>query len=58
MRARAKLHIKEINGLMQDWRVLCVTTNKDSEKMWSQYADKHKGVVLRIEPNVERDFEI
>jgi hypothetical protein len=55
MRARATEHIKEINAFMQNWRVLCVTTNKESERMWSEYADKHKGVVLRIEPNVAKD---
>jgi hypothetical protein len=55
MRARAKGHIKEINDFMQRMRVLCVTTNKDSERMWSEYAEGHKGIVLRIEPNVEKD---
>jgi hypothetical protein len=55
MRERAQKHIKEINDLMQGWRVLCVTTNKDSEKMWSQYAENHKGIALRIEPNIAKD---
>jgi hypothetical protein len=32
MRARAVTHIKDINDLMQKWRILCVTTNSDSEK--------------------------
>src|SRR5260370_31040770 len=31
MRQRAKDFIKEINEFMQDYRVLCVTTHKDSE---------------------------
>jgi hypothetical protein len=39
MRKRAQTHIKEINDFMQEWRVLCVTTNRDSEKMWSEYAE-------------------
>jgi hypothetical protein len=55
MRARAEEHIKEINELMQGWRVLCVSTKKDSERMWSEYAEDHKGIVLRIEPNVSKD---
>src|SRR5258707_1322369 len=55
MRGRAQTHIKEINDFMQRWRVLCVTTNKDSERMWSEYAENHKGIVLRIEPNVAKD---
>jgi hypothetical protein len=54
MRRRAQMHIKEINDFMQRWRVLCVTTNKDSEKMWSEYAENHNGIVLRIEPNTRR----
>ena len=55
MRARALTHIKDINEFMQRWRVLCVTTNNDSEKMWFEYAESHKGVALRIEPNVAKD---
>jgi Protein of unknown function (DUF2971) len=55
MRARVTAHIEEINAFMQRWRVLCVTTLKDSERMWSEYAEKHKGIVLRIEPNVAQD---
>jgi endonuclease-3 len=55
MRELAKQTIKDINGFLQDYRVFCVTTQNDSEKMWSTYADDHKGIVLRIEPNIEKD---
>ena len=55
MRERSKVFIKWINDFMQDYRVLCVTTRRDSEKMWSTYAEKHNGIVLRIEPNVPKD---
>jgi hypothetical protein len=55
MRALAETTIKEVNQFMQSWRVLCVTTHKDSDKMWSGYADNHKGIALRIEPNVAKD---
>jgi hypothetical protein len=55
MRERAKDFIKEINEFMQDYRVLCVTTHKDSERMWSGYAENHKGIALRIEPKVAKD---
>jgi hypothetical protein len=55
MRERAKAHVEEINTIMQDWRVLCVSANKDSDRMWSEYAEDHKGIVLRIEPNIEKD---
>lgn len=55
MRRRAKEFINEINEFMQDYRILCVTTHKDSEKMWSVYAEAHKGVALRVQPNVAKD---
>jgi hypothetical protein len=54
MRERSKAHIKEINERMQDWRVLCVSTLRDSERMWFRYAESHKGIVLRIEPNIAK----
>ncbi len=55
MRMRAEAFVKEINEFMQSYRVLCVTTHKDCEKMWSGYADNHKGIALRIEPNLAKD---
>jgi hypothetical protein len=55
MRALAESTVKEVNEFIQSWRVLCVTTHKDSEKMWSGYAENHKGIALRIEPNVAKD---
>jgi hypothetical protein len=55
MRALAETTIKEVNQFMQGWRVLCVTTHKDSDKMWSGYAENHRGISLRIEPNVATD---
>lgn len=55
MRARAEAFVREINQFMQGYRVLCVTTLKDSEKMWSSYAENHKGIALRIEPNLAKD---
>ena len=55
MRGRAEVQINIINAIMQDYRVLCVTTHKDSEDMWSRYAENHKGVMLRVEPNIAKD---
>ncbi len=52
MRERSKAFIKEFNQFMQDNRVLCVSTHRDSEEMWSGYADNHKVIVLLIEPNI------
>jgi hypothetical protein len=54
-RKRAQAFIAEINERMQSFRVLCVSTHKDSERMWNEYAEKHKGVSLRIEPNLAKD---
>jgi len=54
-RMRAQAYIAEINEFMQSWRVLCVTTHKDSERMWTEYAEKHKGISLRIQPNLAKD---
>jgi len=55
MRMRAEVHLTEINEYLQDNRVLCMTPHKNSEKMWSCYAENHKGIALRIEPNVAKD---
>jgi len=55
MRERVNEHIREINEFMQNYRVFCVTTHKDSEKMWSDYAEAHKGIALRIQPNAAKD---
>ncbi len=55
MRARAEAFVREINEFMQGYRVLCVTSLNDSEKMWSGYAENHKGIALRIEPNSAKD---
>jgi hypothetical protein len=55
MRARSEAFIDEINEFMQGYRVLCVTTHKDSERMWLDYAENHKGIALRIEGNVAKD---
>ena len=40
---------------MKGFSVLLVTTHKDSERMWTEYAEKHKGVSLRIQPNLAKD---
>jgi hypothetical protein len=55
MRGVAEAVVKEINERMQASRVLCVTTHKDSEKMWDDYAGNHKGIALRIEPNLAKN---
>ena len=54
-RKLAQVQIAEINEHMQGYRVLCVTTHKDSERMWTEYAERHKGVSLRIQPNLAED---
>ncbi len=54
-RGKALAHIVEINEFMQGYRVLCVSTHKDSERMWTEYADKHRGICLRIQPSLAKD---
>ncbi|MGB9429644.1 MAG: DUF2971 domain-containing protein [Gammaproteobacteria bacterium] len=54
-RDRAQAYIAEINEFMQSYRVFCVSTHKDSERMWTEYAEKHKGISLRIQPNLAKD---
>jgi hypothetical protein len=55
VRSLAQSMIDGVNEFMQDYRVLCVTTHKDSEKMWSGYAEDHKGIALRIQGNGAKD---
>lgn len=55
LHATAETTISDVNAFMQGWRVLCVTTHKDTDKMWSGYAENHKGIALRIEPNAQKD---
>src|SRR5258707_900388 len=52
--------IDGVNEFMQRHRVFCVTTHKDSEKMWSGYAENHKGIALRVEASPTKDskFEL
>jgi hypothetical protein len=55
MRASAQAFVTKINEFMQGNRVLCVSTRSDSEELWSDYAENHKGIALRIEPNLAKD---
>lgn len=55
MRLQVAEFLKEINEGLQDFRVLCVSTNIDSERLWSLYAENHKGIALRIEPDLRND---
>jgi hypothetical protein len=55
MRAMSGQFVKEINDFMQGYRVLCVSKHRDSDRMWTRYAGNHGGIVLRIEPCVEKD---
>jgi hypothetical protein len=55
MRRQAESFLKDVNERLQATRVFCVTTLKDSEKMWSSYAENHRGIALRIEPSLAKD---
>jgi hypothetical protein len=58
MRATAEAFVKETNEFMQGYRVLCVTTDRASERMWEDCAEDHQGIVLRIEPSTEKDSKL
>lgn len=47
--------VDEINEFLQSYRVLCVTQNVHSTRMWDEYAQGHRGIAIRIEPNLEKD---
>jgi hypothetical protein len=55
MRVVAAETIKDVNAFMQGYRVFCATTLKASDEMWCGYAENHRGIALRIEPNVAKD---
>lgn len=55
MRQHSAASIAAINDFMQGYRIFCVSVHKHSEQMWCRYAENHKGVALRIKPNVEKD---
>jgi hypothetical protein len=60
MRTTSQAFVKDINDFMQGYRILCVTTDKASERMWEDYAQDHQGIALRIEPSTEKEskFEL
>lgn len=55
LKAVTKETIDELNELLQNYRVLCVTDDKASHRMWESYAANHAGVVIRITPNEAKD---
>jgi hypothetical protein len=55
MKQRNAAYVDEINQHMQRFRILCVSTLNDSERMWSRYGQEHQGIVVRILPNIEKD---
>jgi hypothetical protein len=55
MKKQNRGFVAEINLFMQGWRVLCLSTLNNSERMWTRYAKDHQGIVLRIVPNLGKD---
>jgi Protein of unknown function (DUF2971) len=55
MRVRNAAFVDEMNRQMQSFRILCVSECNLSDAMWNRYAENHKGIVLRIEPNLAKD---
>lgn len=58
MEALAHDTIKDLNVHFQAYRVFCTTTHRDSEKMWNDYAEGHRGIALRIQPNIAKDSHL
>ena len=57
LKATAESVIASFNAILQDTRVLCVTTHRNSEKMWEEYAGKHNGICIRIVRAVQRSLQ-
>src|ERR1700722_2005393 len=55
MKKSTESFIREMNESLQGYRVLCVSERIDLDRMWTLYADNHRGVSLRILPNLEKD---
>lgn len=50
LKNHGEMHLEYINkGLINCFRVLCVTTKCDNNLMWAYYADQHYGCVLELE---------
>jgi hypothetical protein len=58
MKERGVSHVKEINDFMRQFRILCVSEIPNSMRMWSRYAQRHEGVVLGIQPNLQKDSKL
>jgi hypothetical protein len=54
-RAQSQDLLAQLNSSLQTWRVLCVTTDIASERMWSEYAQNHRGAALRITAATAKD---
>src|SRR5258708_36928603 len=54
MRTKNASFVDEINDFMQGYRILCVSTLNDSERMGERYAQSNEGIVLRITPNAKK----
>lgn len=55
MQNLAKNMVAELNGFLQNHRVLCVSDDHTSIPMWERYAADHSGIILRITPNENKN---
>ena len=49
---RLNAFVDETNEFMQGHRVRCVSTDKNSDRMWKDYAQNDQDIVSRIEPSI------
>jgi hypothetical protein len=55
MAASADRAVSEVNAMMQNSRVFCVTPRIDSALMWDRYAEGGAGIALRVQPAIQKD---
>jgi hypothetical protein len=58
MRAHTEAFIRETDDFLGQYTIFCVSTDKACERMWEDYAQDHAGIVLRIEPSIEKASEL
>lgn len=46
---------KCVHEIFETTSIFCATRTKDNLLMWAHYADKHRGVVFGLKPDVEKD---
>ncbi|MEQ1789713.1 MAG: DUF2971 domain-containing protein [Rickettsiales bacterium] len=51
IRETSQQTVNMINKSLQEFRILCVSKNNDTNRMWEEYAEKGQGIAIRIAPS-------